>query len=384
MISPLAALPRQSRQRNPFGLTCGEPVSWNRSLLAKPADAGEDLVRSAAAVAQTSKIAHGIVACNMRFGVVADDFSGACDSSAPFLAAGPVVVSFWSSFRNADRASLAVSTESRDDAPRVSHERSRLAAEALKNSGVDFLFRKVDSQMRGNVAADLAGTLLDWQGGCVLAPALPEEGRVTVGGRQRWAGGDVDVVRLLRAAGLEAASGSPADARPGTVVVCDATTSGELQDIADQIGRAPFRLLAAGSSGLASRLPAALGCAARPNVGWPACLRPIAIVGTPSALAQAQLATDRGKHVLVLGAGELPEDVEGYDGVFVTGGETASRILRWLGAEALELRGEVCPRVPVGVCRGGPHDGLLMAVKSGAFGPLEVIEDALTGMERGG
>ena len=72
------------------------------------------------------------------------------------------------------------------------------------------------------------------------------------------------------------------------------------------------------------------------------------------------------------------------DGVFVTAGDTASLVLRWLGGDALDLRCEVFPPFPVGLCRGGSNDGLPVAVKSGAFGPLDVIDRALDGLERGG
>ena len=175
-----------------------------------------------------------MVSGRMRFGLIAADPTGACDSSVPFLAVGPVVVSLWPALRKMRGTSLG-------------------ASEA---DHVAVLYRKIDSQMCvGNVAADLVETLMVWQTGCVLAPALPEEGRITVRGRQRWAGGDVDVVGLLRAAGLEVTSGSPADARPGTIVVCEASTNEDLQHTAGQIGHAQSLALPAGSSGLASHLP---------------------------------------------------------------------------------------------------------------------------------
>jgi uncharacterized protein YgbK (DUF1537 family) len=57
--------------------------------------------------------------------------------------------------------------------------------------------------------------------------------------------------------------------------------------------------------------------------------------------------------------------------------------MRWLGAETIELRGEVQPRVPVGLCVGGWHDGMPIAVKSGSFGTDQTITLALEALERG-
>jgi hypothetical protein len=133
----------------------------------------------------------------MRFAVLADDLTGACDSAAPFRAAGRVVVSMWPHVYDGDAACYALSTESRDCDAATSRDRSRRAAQMLRSKQVDILYRKVDSQMRGNVAADIAGALEGWGGRCIFAPALPEEGRVTIGGHQRWAEGDVDLRALL-------------------------------------------------------------------------------------------------------------------------------------------------------------------------------------------
>ena len=320
----------------------------------------------------------------MRIGVVADDLTGACDSSVAFLAMGSVGVTLWPPPIDPGWNCVAISTESRDESAQTSLDRSSEAAAALRKAGVDLLFRKVDSQMRGNVAADLAGTLKVSNAGCVLAPAVPEEGRITVVGHQRWPGGDVDIVVMLQRAGIHTSSGSPADAEPDLVVVCDAATGEDLQKIADEIARANPRPLVAGASGLASRLPAAFGFHKTPHHQWNPCRRPLAIVGTPAAMAQARVAIDGGKDVVVLGPDELPGDLDSHDGILVTGGETAARILRWLGAETIELRGEAQPRVPVGVIIGGSRHEMPIAIKSGSFGTENAITLALDALARGG
>lgn len=320
----------------------------------------------------------------MRIGVVADDLTGACDSSVPFLAMGSVGVSLWPPQIDPAWNCAAISTETRGESAQTSKDRSKEAADTLRKAGVDLLFRKVDTLMRGNVAADIAGTLKVSNQGCVLAPSVPEEGRITIGGHQRWSIGDVDLIAMLRHAGIKATSGPPADAEQDLVVVCDASTGDDLQRIAANIARANPRPIVAGASGLASRLPAAFGFDKARIREWPPCKRPLAIVGTPAAMAQARAAQDSGKDVVVLGPGELPKGLDGHDGILVTGGETAARIMRWLGGNSIELRGEAQPRVPVGICVGGPHDGMLIAVKSGSFGTDKTITRALDAMTRSG
>jgi uncharacterized protein YgbK (DUF1537 family) len=255
-----------------------------------------------------------------------------------------------------------------------------VCARQLKDLGVGLLYRKVDSQMRGNVAADVAGALSAWGGACVFAPALPEEGRRTIGGRQCWPGGDVDLVALLRAGGLDAFAGRPDDAERGKVVVCDAEDGEDLERIAMAVARAERNLLPAGTAGLAARLPAAFGLDTLPPPRWPPCRCVLAIVGTPAAAEQARVAAAHGADVAVLGLGEEPPRVDGYDGLLLTGGETAARVLRLLGVDTLELRGEAYPRVPVGL---SPH-GLRIALKAGAFGPPDAIVRALEALARGG
>src|SRR5919204_2761072 len=172
----------------------------------------------------------------MRFGLVADDLTGACDSAVPFLAAGRVLVSFWPCVKNIDAACLAITTESRAERPEVAYERSRDAVRALRAAGAELIYRKVDSQLRGNVVDDLRGALVEWSGTCLLAPALPEEGRVTVSGVQRWPGGEVDLRRLLAAVALE------------RVIVRDASSAEELAKIAAEVA-ADDRVMPAGTAG---------------------------------------------------------------------------------------------------------------------------------------
>lgn len=57
----------------------------------------------------------------------------------------------------------------------------------------------------------------------------------------------------------------------------------------------------------------------------------------------------------------------------VTGGDTAAAVLRRLGAQAVDLAGELEPGIPFGRVRGGSQDDLQIATKAGGFGDVGVL-----------
>ena len=287
--------------------------------------------------------------------LVADDLTGACDSALAFLAGGPVRVGLWPHVPGGDLACAAVSTESRDADASVAYARSREAAATL---GSPLLYRKLDSLLRGSPLADLAGALDATGAAAVVAPALPGEGRTTVGGVQHWPGGQVDVRALLRPLA-------------GRVDVRDAVTDADLDRIAKEVVERRDRVVA-GTAGLAAALARALGLGAPPRAPALACTRPLAVVGSPAAAAQAAYARARAWDVLLLGPGVTP-DLDGHDGLLLTGGATAAAVLLAEGAHALDLVGEALPRAPLARVVGGRLDGLPVVLKAGAFGGEDAI-----------
>lgn len=59
--------------------------------------------------------------------------------------------------------------------------------------------------------------------------------------------------------------------------------------------------------------------------------------------------------------------------LFVSGGETLRGVCDALGAELLEVDGEVVPGVPASILLGGRWDGLRVVSKSGAFGDAGLL-----------
>ena len=59
--------------------------------------------------------------------------------------------------------------------------------------------------------------------------------------------------------------------------------------------------------------------------------------------------------------------------LFVAGGETMRQVCDCLGAERLDVDGEIVPGVPASILCGGRWDGLRVISKSGAFGDAGLL-----------
>src|SRR4051812_10256876 len=133
-----------------------------------------------------------------RFWVIADDLTGALDTAAPFAARGwrTCVVPWpgsstlatateWQRMAGASDV-VVVDTSSRHVAPREAARRVRAAVTAAqgirRRRGADAyqLYKKIDSTLRGNVAAELAAfRATTGVARLPLAPAFPAQGRTT-------------------------------------------------------------------------------------------------------------------------------------------------------------------------------------------------------------
>ncbi|HEY1570592.1 MAG TPA: four-carbon acid sugar kinase family protein [Pseudonocardiaceae bacterium] len=342
--------------------------------------------------------------------IVADDLTGAADTAVAFAGARVAlgVPGSWSPV-------VAVDLDSR--AAPVAEAVARTMAAVRASGPGRRLYRKVDSTLRGHVAAEVAATAAALAGigvpgaVAVVAPAFPATGRVVREGVV-WADGrpGVDAVALLRAAGLAVRAVGLASlprvaelARGVEAVVCDAVTGADLAVVAAALA-APG-LFGVGSGGLARHLPAP---AAPPSVS-PAVAGPVVtVVGSPAAAGQAAWLRDRVRTVVVAPAGPLPAGVVGADvlvvvdpdapmvgraavvadrlaavacgcagaGVVVaTGGDVARAWLRRVGATELAVHRELAPGVVLSSTDvpGAP----LLVSKAGGFGGPRVLADVL-------
>jgi uncharacterized protein YgbK (DUF1537 family) len=307
--------------------------------------------------------------------IVADDLTGACDSASPFLRGGPVQVAIWPHLpESAELACVAVSTDGRDQDTDEARARARTATAHLMALGAR-PFKKVDSRMRGHVAAELAGVLDAWPGRVLLCPALPGEGRLTID-RHQVVGDEVTDLAEL-AAGLG-----------DRVLLRDAASDADLDRVAAEVLAAPD-LLPAGSAGLAAALARAVFAAdevTEPSgTGWAGARRPLGLVGSKTEVSAEQLvrAVEAGWEIRRRTRHD-PVELDGYDALFMSGGSTAHGVLAQLGAHGLELLGDAVPRAPVGRVLGGDREGLLVCVKSGGFGGPDAVATIFDRLVQGG
>lgn len=125
---------------------------------------------------------HGM--CAATIGITADDLTGAADTAAALARPGaPVMVSTDMEPRapKGSRA-FAVTTSSRACSPDEVYTRVRTSLEALRGAGASLIYKKVDSNLRGNIGAEMAGVRDTIRGPVLLAPAFPARGRTTVEG----------------------------------------------------------------------------------------------------------------------------------------------------------------------------------------------------------
>jgi uncharacterized protein YgbK (DUF1537 family) len=284
---------------------------------------------------------------------------------------------------------VLVNTETRDEPDAAAAgEAAREAARRLRAAGVTWVYKKIDSVLRGHPGAELAGVLDVYGGRALVAPAFPAQGRTTQGGTQLLHGRPVEPF----GGDLRAALGEAAE----RCDVRDAGSDEDLARLAHAVAQQGYRVWC-GTAGLAAHVPAALGL--QPGHGSPPRLPPtervLVFVGTSHPATSGQLdrlrkAAPAGVRVVVEGRQHATRrDLEARlrqaarslklaSGValLMTGGETALIGCRELAAVSIEVTGEALPGIPLGLLR-LPEQALPVATKSGGFGgPHALLETA--------
>jgi uncharacterized protein YgbK (DUF1537 family) len=321
-----------------------------------------------------------------RLAIIADDLTGALDAAGPFAVGGLRVAvatrpDAWAALLAGGDAVVAVSTRSRGIG--AAEARARVAAAAAAVPPGAQVMKKIDSRMKGNIAAELASfagnTLL-------MLPAIPEFGRIVRGGAVTGFGVDAPVP-VAEALGTEAARACIPDTATDEDIVAALATAGDA--------------VLVGARGLAQALARRMGladAARRPPLAAPVCFA----VGSMDPITLAQVDALRAAfpeaEFLAAPSGRLPERGDAPLGaitllqatagaasppdlvaqafaqgaaavlrraatVVMTGGATAEAMLDALGVDRLELMGEALPGMPC--CRAG---GQILVTKSGGFG----------------
>lgn len=248
---------------------------------------------------------------NGRWLILADDLTGAADCAIAFAKTGQGAVVTWGDTPQSRQAgdaaaAIAVDVDSRRFPAADAATRQVAALSAHYRPGMA-LYKKIDSTLRGQPAAELAATLSALKrlnGGlsplAVVAPAFPATGRITIDGRVLVDGLDLEKTPLwardhsyasallpevLASAGLTAEVICLDDVRAGakavrshltdavrrgiSAVVCDCAQIADLQIIAEASMPLVPNVVWVGSAGLASAL------AGQTGTGAPSPLPPI-------------------------------------------------------------------------------------------------------------
>ena len=220
-----------------------------------------------------------------RWLILADDLSGAADAGVAFALRGLVTEVHWQAGLDTAASSadvIAFDTDSRRLDAAGAAERQRAAMQRLRAPDMA-LFKKIDSTLRGQPAAEIAAIHRCGVTRVILAPANPAMGRSTRAGRvfvhdqpleqtETWrreqAYPNADLGAILAGAGLPAVKlpldvvRAPARLAEALRVVsgappawiCDAENDGDLENIARAGLAADGITLFAGTAGLALAL----------------------------------------------------------------------------------------------------------------------------------
>jgi uncharacterized protein YgbK (DUF1537 family) len=125
----------------------------------------------------------------MKLCVIADDLTGANDTGIQFAKHGLstiVVLGTDMLDRTADRADvIVVNTDTRWRSAATAYKRVRHVTEMLDSVGVSWVYKKMDSTLRGNIGAELDAVMdVIKPKAAFMVPAFPATGRVTLGGMQ--------------------------------------------------------------------------------------------------------------------------------------------------------------------------------------------------------
>src|ERR671932_2417042 len=122
---------------------------------------------------------------DMLTAVIADDLTGAADAGVQLVRAGyrTAVIFYGERALPDDLDALAFDTDSRAMPAGFAAKRVVETVRAVREARL--VYKKLDSTLRGNVAAELAAAFgAAGRERAVVAPAFPAAGRNTVGGTQ--------------------------------------------------------------------------------------------------------------------------------------------------------------------------------------------------------
>ena len=381
-----------------------------------------------------------VIARNPAVLALADDATGALETGAQFAAQG---IETMVSFRGAPGAfpatpAAVIDTETRHAPARQARNITRSWTLEARRRGIGRLYKKTDSTLRGNIAAEFEGMREAFpEAALVYVPAYPKLSRRVRGGRlylgelplteTHFARDPRNPVREDRIPELLACGARSVEA--GTlrqqlsgdercVLVCDAETDQDLQSIAAVLRDCVRPLIVAGPGGFAGVWAGSL---AMPRSAPPE-IRPalpcLAVNGSlhPLSLTQARRAGCMPHEIWTASASEIAAEIQSNGFAVLTttermgssslaigrllastaravlhaaavrtlaifGGDTAIAILDEFGIACVQPLGELRDGAPASRIRIDGRD-ITLITKAGGFGGAGTLEDIRKMLEK--
>lgn len=351
--------------------------------------------------------------------------------------------------------------DTRREGPRAQTHTTALLERAMAG-GIDLIYLKVDGALRGSVSSQIYGALHAWrprhpQAVAVLCPADPargitlEDGVLLVGGvpaDEAWASRDgltpvmtARVSEMLPEARIINVGGNLAeriDMAGSNIVICNASTEAELDEIAAACRKLGERVIPVGSLGLARALHRTLPAPSEESirVDLPPADPPLIVTTSIHSVSQAQVdeyLAATGATQFIPDAGDLffeeararadeelerlassstgplvlradpsdsaPSSLRGtlardlakwmselaltalasrrFGSIVAVGIDGAKELTSILGITRAQVAQGLAEGVPLTVARDGGYPGLLMATKSGGFGERDLLVQVL-------
>jgi uncharacterized protein YgbK (DUF1537 family) len=315
---------------------------------------------------------------------LADDMTGALEVGARFAASGipTAVTTQWSE----DAPAVVIDTETRhlpeSEAACVVYELARKATAAR------LIYKKTDSTLRGNIAAELDAVARAFPASpLIYAPAYPVMGRTVRNGHLYVDGVLVTETEFARDP-LNPVHESHVQTllarypHAAAIRVIDGETDADLDAAARLV-----TCLAAGPAAFAHAIAKVLDVARVAPPPFPCLSRCVVINGSLHQVSARQIANAQAAGWPTVGPDEIPRDAGWWllsngagirgivenrtvDGLVVFGGDTAYAILDALGRPTVWPLGEIVPGVPVSRV----HPDLHLITKAGGFGATDILD----------
>jgi D-threonate/D-erythronate kinase len=326
---------------------------------------------------------------------IADDLTGALEAGAKFAGQGLAarVTTQIALSSPPELPVLVIDTETRHLASEDAGAFVRKAAESALPFAPRLIYKKTDSTLRGNIAAELRALLeLLPPRALIYAPSYPDMGRTVRGGRLFV--GELPVHESAFASDpLDPVCQSDIRALLGGVpgIVLDGESNADVLAAAHRIMAMDPPPLAAGPAALAGALAQCIPLCRGEVRALPRLPRCLVVNGSlhPASIAQVDFARthrcfEGGWRYLEADPGSSGRDRTGQtgecvrqliasslvDALVVFGGDTAFGIHQRLGGQPFEAWGEVLPGVPLSRC-----GDLFWVTKAGGFGAPDFLCD---------